>query len=173
MALTSLRSVQLLRLSDKVKSEVNLDNWRQDYLRTRIDQQLDYVDRRRRRLTAALLNFTFGFWIFSAIGIARTILSALLTGTQTNLLNSAMFHSFLPIALPLAAGCTLSLISVFDLHRQIARSTAMEERLKTIRNPIEKAANLSSLRRAVETAEKNFAAELLEWFTLYRYPRFN
>jgi hypothetical protein len=49
----------------------------------------------------------------------------------------------------------------------------MKERLKTVRNQIEKAANLSSLRRAVEAAEKNFAAELLEWFTLYRYPRFN
>ena len=143
------------------------------HLETRIDQQLGYVNRRRRRLTAALLIFTFGFWIFSAIGIARTILSALLTGTQTEALRSPAFHSFLPIALPLAAGCVLSLISIFDLHRQIARSKAMQDRLTGIRNQIEKAASLSSMRRAVENAENSFAAELLEWFTLYRYPRFN
>ena len=168
-----VRSVRLLRLSDKLKSEVNLDDWRRNYLETRIDQQLGYVDRRRRRLTAALLIFTFGFWIFSAIGIARTILSALLTGTQSEVLRSPAFHSFLPIALPLAAGCVLSLISIFDLHRQIARSKAMQDRLTGIRNQIEKAASLSSMRRAVENAENSFAAELLEWFTLYRYPRFN
>jgi len=168
-----VRSVRLLRLTDQVKSEVKLDDWRRNYLRTRIDQQLAYVDRRWRRLTAALLIFTFGFWIFSAIGIARTILSALLTGTQSDLLRSPVFSSFLPIALPLAAGCVLSLISIFDLHRQIARSKAMRDRLSDIRNQIEKAANLSSMRRAVENAENSFAAELLEWFTLYRYPRFN
>jgi hypothetical protein len=168
-----VRSVRLLRLSDKLKSEVNLDDWRRNYLETRIDQQLGYVDRRRRRLTAALLIFTFGFWIFSAIGIARTILSALFTGTQSDMLRSPAFHSFLPIALPLAAGCLLALISIFDLHRQIARSKAMQDRLTGIRSQIEKAASLSSMRRAVENAENSFAAELLEWFTLYRYPRFN
>jgi hypothetical protein len=168
-----VRSVRLLRLSDKLKSELNLDDWRRNYLETRIDQQLGYVDRRRRRLTAALLIFTFGFWLFSAIGIARTILSALLTSTQSEALRSPAFHSFLPIALPLAAGCVLSLISIFDLHRQIARSKAMQDRLTGIRNQIEKAASLSSMRRAVENAENSFAAELLEWFTLYRYPRFN
>jgi hypothetical protein len=168
-----VKTVRLLRLSDKDKSEVNPDDWRRNYLQTRIDQQLNYVDRRRRRLTAALLVFTFGFWIFSAIGIVRTILSALLSGTPSDLLRSAMFQSFLPIALPLAAGCTLSLITIFDLHRQIARSKAMKDRLKNIRSQIEKAASLSSIRRAVENAENIFAAELLEWFTLYRYPRFN
>jgi hypothetical protein len=168
-----VRSVRLLRLSDKAKPEVNLDDWRRNYLSNRIDQQLAYVDRRRRRLTAALLIFTFGFWIFSVIGIARTILSAVLTGTQSDLLRSHVFSSFLPIALPIAAGCVLSLISIFDLHRQIARSKAMQERLTEVRNQIEKAASLSSMRRAVENAENNFAAELLEWFTLYRYPRFN
>jgi hypothetical protein len=168
-----VRSVRLLRLTDKSKPEVNLEEWRRNYLQTRIDQQLAYVSRRGRKLTAALLIFTFGFWIFSAVGIARTILSALLTGTQSDLLHSPVFRSFLPIALPLAAGCVLSLISIFDLHRQIARSKAMQDRLTKVRPQIEKAASLSSIRRAIENAENSFAAELLEWFTLYRYPRFN
>jgi len=82
-------------------------------------------------------------------------------------------QSFLPIALPLAAGCALSLISIFDLNRQLASSKAMEAALQTARRQIEKCESFSSLRRAVENTENAFAGEFFEWFTLFRFPRFN
>ena len=166
------KSIRLLRLSDRDKDLIDSEQWRRNYLRERIDQQLTYFSRRRQRLRAALLSFSFGFWIFSALGVVRSIFAAFFLSEQPEALISRSFHSFLPIALPLAAGCVLSLISIFDLHRQIARSRAMVERLGKIRDQIEKAANLSSLRRAVENAENVFAAEVFEWFTLYQYPRF-
>jgi hypothetical protein len=75
--------------------------------------------------------------------------------------------------LPLAAGCALSLISIFDINRQLARSRAMESLLTKARDQIEKCESMASLGRAVEHAENAFASEVFEWFTLFRYPRFN
>jgi hypothetical protein len=167
------KSVRLLHLSDGEKRTLNLDDWRQNYLKIRIDQQLNYFRRRRRLLAIALAILTCSFWMFSALGIGRTILSALLLKQESSPLVSHAFQSFLPIALPLAAGCVLSLVSIFDLYRQVARSKKMEALLKTARSQIEKCENVPSLRRAVEHAENVFAAEVFEWFTLFKYPRFN
>jgi hypothetical protein len=75
--------------------------------------------------------------------------------------------------MPLAAGCTLSLISIFDVNRQLARSRTMEELLTNFREQIQKSESLPSLRRAVENVENALASDVFEWFTLFRYPRFN
>ncbi len=166
------KSVRLLHLSDREKRLFNLEDWRQNYLATRVDTQLSYFRRRRRKLTLALAILTGGFWVFSALAIGRAIFSALFTKHQSAPFLTAV-HSFLPIALPLAAGCVLSLISIFDLNRQLARSKAMEMRLKTVRDGLEKCETLLSLRHAVEHAENAFASEVFEWFVLYKYPRFS
>jgi hypothetical protein len=167
------KSVRLLHLSDREKRLFNLDDWRQNYLESRVDAQLNYFRRRRRKLTLALAIFNGGFWTLSALAIGRTIFSALFLRDGSGLLLSQAIHSFLPIALPLAAGCALSLISIFDLNRQLARSKAMETLLKTARGRIEKCETIVSLRHAVEHAENAFASEVFEWFILYKYPRFS
>jgi precorrin-6B methylase 1 len=38
---------------------------------------------------------------------------------------------------------------------------------------IEKSETLLGLRRGVENVENTLANEVFEWFTLFRYPRFN
>jgi hypothetical protein len=113
------------------------------------------------------------FWAFSVLAIGRAIYAALILTPQADPFVWRALHSFLPIALPLAAGCALSLISIFDLNRQLARAKKMEGLLTTLRSQIEKCEDLSSLRHAVEHAEEAFATDLFEWFTLYKYPRFN
>jgi hypothetical protein len=104
----------------------------------------------------------------SAFGIGP-----ILPVAPSNFLAWHAVQSFLPIALPLAAGCTLSLISIFDINRQLARAKAMESLLSEARKRIEKCESLPSLRRAVENTENAFASEVFEWFTVFRYPRFN
>ena len=49
----------------------------------------------------------------------------------------------------------------------------MESLLIKAKEQIEKSETLPSLRRAVENTENAFASEVFEWFTLFRYPRFN
>jgi hypothetical protein len=167
------KTIRLLKMTDKKRQAPNIGEWRQKYLRARIDEQVHYFRRRRQKLGLALSMLTFSFWAFSALGIGRTVFTSLMSMPHASVAISRALQTFLPIALPLAAGCALSLTSIFDLNRQLARSKAMESLLKKARSQIEKCESLPSLRRAVENTENAFASEVFEWFTLFRYPRFN
>jgi hypothetical protein len=167
------KSIRLLQIRAGYQSPKTLDEARAEYLTNRIDDQIAYFAKRSRRLAAVLLIFTCSFWIFSGAAIARTFYIRLVTVPQTGQPLADALRSFLPIALPLAAGCALSLISIFDLNRQLASSRAMESALRIARQQLEKCESFSSLRRAVENTENLFAGEFFEWFTLFRFPRFS
>jgi hypothetical protein len=167
------KSIRLLQLRSDYQPRMSFADWRSDYLTSRVDDQIEYFRRRSRRLATALFIFTCSFWIFSATAIARTLFTVFVTVPRSDQFIADALQSFLPIALPLAAGCALSLISIFDLSRQLASSRAMQNALQTARHQIEKCENFSSLRRAVENTENAFAGEFFEWFTLFRFPRFN
>jgi hypothetical protein len=174
------KTIRLLKLTNTTRQIANMAEWQQKYLTTRVDEQIRYFRRRRQEFSLALSILTIGFWTLSALAIGRALLtgSAFGIGPIFPIVPSDFFawhavQSFLPIALPLAAGCTLSLISIFDINGQLARSRAMESLLIKAKEQIEKSETLPSLRRAVENTENSFASEVFEWFTLFRYPRFN
>ncbi len=167
------KSVRLLQMRAVNVPPQSFVETRNDYLSNRVDDQIEYFRRRSRRLSSALFAFTCCFWIFSAAAVARTLYTTFFGTSHFDLFTIEAVRSFLPIALPLAAGCALSLISIFDLNRQLASSKAMENALQVGRQQVEKCENFSSLRRAVENTENLFAGEFFEWFTLFRFPRFN
>jgi hypothetical protein len=167
------KSIRLLQLRTGDQPRMDLGACKNEYLTSRVDDQIEYFRRRSRRLSTALFIFTCSFWIFSGAAAARTLIAWFSTVPQSQPLAVDALRSFLPIALPLAAGCALSLISIFDLSRQIASSKAMEAALQVGRQQIEKCESFSSLRRAIENTENAFAGEFFEWFTLFRFPRFN
>jgi hypothetical protein len=166
------KSIRLLQMRAGEQPRKSFAETRKDYLTSRVDDQIEYFRRRSRRLGTALFLFTSSFWIFSGAAVARTLFTVFVR-LPSDRVTLDTLQSFLPIALPLAAGCALSLISIFDLSRQLASSKAMESALQTARQQIEKCENFSSLRRAVENTENAFAGEFFEWFTLFRFPRFN
>ena len=167
------KSIRLFQLHTGDQPRMDLAACKNEYLTTRVDDQIEYFRRRSRRLSTALFLFTCSFWIFSSAAAARTLMTWFSVVPQSQALVVDALRSFLPIALPLAAGCALSLISIFDLSRQIASSKAMEAALQVARQQIEKCESFSSLRRAVENTENAFVGEFFEWFTLFRFPRFN
>jgi hypothetical protein len=142
------------------------------YLRERIDAQIAYFEKRSRRLRFMVAGLSSGFWIFSGLAIVRGIFVAVVGMEQFDPALSRVIQSFLPIALPLAAGCFLALTSIFDLNRQLIRSREMEERLKDARTQVAQCENLPALQAAVEKAENLLAGEFFEWFTLFRIPRY-
>jgi hypothetical protein len=175
-----VKTVRLMKLTDPTRQITDIAQWREKYLTSRVDEQIHYFRRRRKEFTVALFLLTVSFWLFSFLGIARALFTGSAFGigplvpvTPANPFAWHFVQSFLPIALPLAAGCTLSLISVFDINRQLARSRAMEALLLKCREQIAKSESLPGLRRAVENVENALASEVFEWFTLFRYPRFN
>jgi hypothetical protein len=167
------KSIRLLQLRSGSQSQVDVATCKNEYLTNRVDDQIEYFQRRSRRLATVLFIFSCSFWIFSAAATARSLIGWLWTVPQSQPFVFHALKAFFPIALPLAAGCALSLISIFDLSRQIASSKAMAAALQVARQQIEKCESFSSLRRAVENTENAFAGEFFEWFTLFRFPRFN
>ena len=167
------KSIRLLQLHGHNQRQKSVADVRDEYLTNRVDDQIEYFRRRTRRLSTALLIFTCCFWIFSGAAVARTAFVTLFSTQRFDPFAIDALKNFLPIALPLAAGCALSLVSIFDLGRQLASSRAMQSALEMARSQIEKCESFSSLRRAIENTENAFAGEFFEWFTLFRFPRFN
>jgi hypothetical protein len=167
------KSIRLLQMRAVNQPSKSFAETRSEYLSQRVDEQVEYFRRRSRRLSNALFTFTCCFWIFSGAAVVRTLVTTFYGTARLDPFTMEALRAFLPIALPLAAGCALSLISIFDLNRQLAGSRAMQIALQTARAQIEKTENFSSLRRAVENTENLFAGEFFEWFTLFRFPRFN
>jgi hypothetical protein len=167
------KSIRLLQMRAVNQPSKTFAETRSEYLSQRVDEQIEYFRRRSRRLSNALFTFTCCFWIFSGAAVVRTLVTTFYGTARLDPFTIEALRAFLPIALPLAAGCALSLISIFDLNRQLAGSRAMQIALQTARAQIEKTENFSSLRRAVENTENLFAGEFFEWFTLFRFPRFN
>ncbi|MEP6955291.1 MAG: hypothetical protein ABI883_00580 [Chthoniobacterales bacterium] len=165
------KSIRLLQMRAQ-NPALSFAECRENYLAYRISGQLRYFTARSGRLASALTWLTCGFWIFSAASLGRTLFATFfsLSPSYPNMANVVV--SFLPIALPLVAGCALSLISIFDLGRQLESSRGMEGVLREAHRRIEKCENLSSLRRAVESIEDTLAAEFMEWFALFKFPRF-
>ena len=167
------KSIRLVQMRTGDEPRKSFTETRSDYRTHRVDDQIAYFARRSRRLASAVCIFNWSFWIFSTAAVVRTVYTAFVTLPPRGQPMTEALQAFLPIALPLAAGCVLSLISIFDLNRQLASSRAMESALRTAREQVEKCENFSSLRRAVENTENLFAGEFFEWFTLFRFPRFN
>lgn len=144
---------------------------RENYLAYRVSGQLRYFHLRSSRLAFILMVLTIAFWTFSLVGLGRTLFATFFSLPPSYPAVTNVVLSFLPIVLPLGAGCALSLISIFDLGRQLESSRRMERLLREAHLRIEKCENLSSLRRAVANIENTLAAEFLEWFALFKSPR--
>jgi hypothetical protein len=166
------RSLRYLRLTAGAPDKSRVSSIKERYLETRIDRQIEYFGKRSHRLQIVLLVLTSLFWLLSLLAIGRGIIVATTGTAWCNAEMRRIISSFLPFALPLAAGCALSLISIFDLNRQLARSQEMKTQLTRVREQIHQSDNLVTLQNAAEKAEKLFAEEFLEWFVLSRNPRF-
>lgn len=166
------KTLRLLRLTCTAQRPENAVEVRDAYLHNRVEHQINYFRRRADRLHVLLRIFGTVFWLFSAGGIARIIFVAFGGAAHLDPASARLTEAFLPIAVPLAAGFTLSLMSVFDLRRQFLRCREMERQLTSTHEQIAACENFVTLHHAVQKTEDLFAAEFFEWFTLFKHPRF-
>ena len=109
-----------------------------------------------------------GFWIATilalsctfAYALARTIHLAVAEWIQTTL-----FY-FLPIALPVVAAAFISLISINDLQRRVARYREMQVMLEESRKKVFFCQTWNSLERVVLRIEHALMQEVLEWHSI-------
>jgi hypothetical protein len=162
------RSLYILHTRSSATRPVSIEEFKRIYLEKRIDDQLAYYDRQvnraqplYRRLAAGFTVATVSALIFTAFyAITRTLhteLPAWLAGT-TNV--------FLPIALPAVAAACISIISINDLQRRVARFQEMRTILESSRAQIASSRTWNSVEHVVLRTERALLREVIEWHSI-------
>jgi hypothetical protein len=147
---------------------VSIEEFKRIYLEKRIDDQLAYYDRQvnraqplYRRLAAGFTIGTVAALVFTAFyAITRTLhtpLPAWVEGTTT---------VFLPIALPTVAAACISIISINDLQRRVARFQEMRSLLEASRAQITSSRTWNSVEHVVLKTERALLREVIEWHSI-------
>jgi len=163
------RSLHILHRRAAAEEPIPLAEFKRVYVANRLDDQLAYY---RRRLAAALpqlARLRLGFWLATILAIACTAFYAGAHTLDWEVLprgaEELVFY-FLPISLPVVAAAFISLISVHDLHRRVARYREMEHLLAMSRSQIAYCETWSSVERVVQKTERSLLQEVLEWHSI-------
>jgi len=162
------RSLDVLHRRAAREAPPDFDTFKQEYLLGRIDDQLAYFSRQEANAIPLLARLRLGFTASTVAAIVFTACYAL-HGTfhwaMPPWLEEAGFH-FAPIMLPVLAAAFISLISINDLHRRVARYREMCIRLGTVRKEIAHSQTWAGLERAIAKAEHVLLQEVFEWHSI-------
>jgi hypothetical protein len=163
------RALDVLQRRGARAHRVNFDQFKQRYLRERIDGQLAYFSRQEARALPLLNRLRAGFFVCSSLAVfftAAFAVHAALPGAVPPTWVPAWIYGFGPIVLPVLAGGFLALVSVNDLHRRVARYREMRVRLETARKEATFVQTWGSLERVVAKAERALLQEVFEWHSI-------
>ena len=163
------RSLDVLHRRAAREAPPDFDTFRQAYLRGRVDDQLAYFARQEAKAIPQLAWLRAGFITCSFAAIVFPLGYALLETvgwpTLPPTLQAGIFH-FAPIMLPVLAAAFISLISINDLHRRVARYREMCIRLQAVRPEIVHSQTWAGLERAIAKAERVLLQEVFEWHSI-------
>jgi hypothetical protein len=162
------RALYILHSRSSAMQPVAIEDFKQIYLAKRIDDQLAYYARQVQRAEPLFRRLTAAFWITTVLALASTAfyaitrtahveLPAWLTGTT---------YVFLPISLPAAATLMISIISINDLQRRVARYKDMRAVLEISRAKIASCRTWNSLEHVVLKTERALLQEVIEWHSI-------
>jgi len=162
------RSLYILHTRSSATRPVSIEEFKRIYLEKRIDDQLVYYDRQvnramplYKRLAAGFSIGTISALVFTAFyAITRTLHTPLpvwIDGTTT---------VFLPIALPAVAAACISIISINDLQRRVARFREMRNMLEASRAQIAASRTWNSVEHVVLKTERALLREVIEWHSI-------
>lgn len=163
------RSLDVLHRRGARAQPHDFETFKQEYLRTRIDDQLAYFARQKAKAEPLLARLRFGFGASTIAAILLTALYALDEVFGLALLPAPaveLLYRFGPIVLPVVAAAFISLISINDLHRRVARYHEMGTRLETARREIAFSQTWAGLERAIAKAERVLVQEVFEWHSI-------
>ncbi len=164
-----VRSLHMMHLRAAPERRVNLDTFRQHYRTTRVDDQLAYYHRRLQQAEPQLRRLRRGFSISTVLAILFTAWYAVhdtFAVEPAGFLVEAIGFYFLPIVLPVVAAAFISLVSINDLHRRVARYREMCHLLEATHKQIIVTQTWHSLEHLVRRTERALLQEVLEWHTL-------
>ena len=163
------RSLDILQRRSTRVRPASFDDFKQRYLTERIDGQLAYFAHQESRAVPRLSRLRAGFVVTSVLAIVFTAIyaahSTLSEPLAPGWVESWIF-GFGPIVLPVLAAGFISLISINDLHRRVARYREMHVRLTAARKEAAFVQTWGALERVVAKAERALLQEVFEWHSI-------
>jgi hypothetical protein len=162
------RALYVLHTRSSATRSLPIDEFKRTYLARRIDDQIAYFGRQVGRALPAYRRFMAGFWIATLLAIA-----CIATYTATRTLGIAVpawvestAFVFLQISLPVVAASLISIISINDLQRRVARYQEMRALLTANRAEVAACLTWNSLEHIVLKTERALLQEVIEWHSL-------
>lgn len=159
------RSLHILHRRAAAAQPVPIAEFKQSYLAHRVDDQLAYYRHHLGRALPLVRRLRLGFWIATVLAILCTAAYALHLGEIPHGTEELLYY-FLPISLPVVAAAFISLISVYDLQRRVARYRETQHLLESSRSQITFSQTWTSLERIVQKTERALLQEVLEWHAI-------
>lgn len=162
------RSLHILHSRSAAAQPVPMDEFKRIYLEKRIDDQLAYYRRQEARALPLFKRLKMGFWVATLLAMACTLAYAIChTGhfAVPPWIETSVFY-FLPISLPVIAASFISLISINDLQRRVARFREMQLMLEDSHKRVTFCQTWNSLERIVLKTESALLQEVLEWHSI-------
>jgi len=162
------RALHILHSRSAAAQPVSMDEFRRIYLEKRIDDQLAYYRRQEHRALPLFGRLKAGFWIATVLALASTLAYAVCQtmGAEAPAWTTMTVFHFLPIMLPVVAASLISLISINDLQRRVARYREMQLMLDESRKQVAFCQTWNSLERVVLKTERALLQEVLEWHSI-------
>jgi hypothetical protein len=162
------RALHILHSRSSNTQPVPIEEFKAIYVKTRIDDQLSYFRRQEARALPMFNRLKLGFWIATVLAIGCTLAYAVChtAGVEVPDLTRATVFYFLPISLPIIAAAFISLISINDLQRRVARYREMQLMLEESLKRVAFCQTWNSLERVVLKTERALLQEVIEWHSL-------
>ncbi|MGH8249388.1 MAG: hypothetical protein ACREVI_01625 [Steroidobacteraceae bacterium] len=162
------RALYVLHTRSSAIRSLSIEEFKRIYLAKRIDDQLVYFDKQVNRALPPYKRLMATFWIATVFAIA-----CIATYAITNTLGEAVpdwlratTFVFLPISLPVVAASVISIISINDLQRRVARYQEIRALLRANRAQVSACLTWNSLEHIVLKTERALLQEVIEWHSL-------
>lgn len=163
------RSLDILQRRSARSRPAAFDQFKQQYLAERIDGQLTYFERQESRAVPLLRRLRGGFVVSSVLAIMFTAIYAAHSTMEQPFAPEWVerwIFGFGPIVLPVLAAGFISLVSINDLIRRVARYREMQVRLTAARKEAAFVQTWGALERVVTKAERALLQEVFEWHSI-------
>jgi hypothetical protein len=163
------RTLHVLHSRSAAAQPVAMDEFKRIYLEKRVDDQLAYYRRQESRALPLFGRLKVGFWIATILALGCTLAYAIAESIHATMIppevRKLVFY-FLPISLPVIAASFISLISINDLQRRVARFREMQLVLENSRQRVAFCTTWNSLEQIVLKTERALLQEVLEWHSI-------
>ncbi len=159
------RSLYILHTRSSARRPVPIEEFKRIYLEKRIDDQLAYYERQVSRAAPLFRRLTAAFSIATVLALAASAFYTLSVTLHAGWPGwvQATTYVYLPITLPVLAAAAISIISINDLQRRVARYREMRHVLEASRAKVASCRTWNSLEHVVLKTERALLQEVIEW----------